>query len=197
MAEEQNLTQVLDTIKKRADNAPQKISLGTLMHAFRKNGLTFLLLIPTAILLLPIGYIPGVSVLCGVLIALAAGQIIIGRREVWLPRTLKETSFHTKKITKAVKVARPYAKKIDKITYPRLEIFYHPTSQRLMAFLCLLLAIPIAIIGFVPLFPTVLGIPILLFSLGLFTKDGLVILAGFVAAAVAIMAFPFMLAFLA
>ncbi|MFE8073142.1 exopolysaccharide biosynthesis protein [Marinobacteraceae bacterium S3BR75-40.1] len=84
------LTEVLDTIDQRIDGG--SMSMGEMLNLFRYKGYGPLLLVPTVIVVLPTGAIPGVPTACGLIIALVALQIVLGKPSPWIPRRLREVS---------------------------------------------------------------------------------------------------------
>jgi hypothetical protein len=193
MAEEQNLSHVIETLEESAEKGPRKITLGKVVHTLKKKGFAALLILPALIAVSPIGATPGVPFVCALLICLVAFQILFGREEIWLPERLKNISFSRTGLKKAVEVAKPYAEKIDGISKSRFSFMHGKMPQRLVALVCIVLCLPMAIIGFIPFLPASLALPILLLSLGMLVKDGLIILLGLVVSASAMFLLPFML----
>ena len=67
-------------------HSAERIGVGEVVHALRNRafGLSILLLGLPNCLPMP----PGIPVICGVLLCLVGGQMLIGRDELWLPRWL-------------------------------------------------------------------------------------------------------------
>ncbi len=190
-AETTTLTELLDTIKEDVSSGTKnKVTLGKVTRVIKQQGFGALLLAPAGILILPVGAIPGVPIACSVFITLIAGQIVIGREEVWLPKRLRTLSMSRSKFIQTVRRAKPFAKKIDTVVQARFEVLTTDFAHRIVASICIALAIPMAFIGFIPFIPMLLALPILFFSLGMCVKDGFLTLCGFGAAAALIFAVP-------
>lgn len=172
------LTETLDLIKQ--DVRGKKVAFGDVAESLNHRGFGPLLLAPALITILPTGAIPGVPAISGLFITLVAVQILCGRKYPWLPARLRKFSFKRSKFIYAVRVVRPYTKKFDNILKPRLKFLSHISVRYFVAVLCLILALLMMAIGFVPMLPAILSLPILFFALGLSAQDGAMTLAGFV-----------------
>jgi hypothetical protein len=125
---------------------------------------------------------PGIPVVCGIIVALIAAQMVIGRDQLWLPSFLASKSFKRKDLKRIVERSAPWIRRLERIAKPRLHIFADARSRRIIGvvgvILGLALVLPIPIIGNIPL-----GIPICILGLGLVERDGAIILAGYAATA--------------
>ena len=150
-AESTTLTELIDTIKEDVSNGTKKeVTLGKVTRVVKQQGFGALLLVPAGILILPLGAVPGIPIACSVFITLIAGQIVIGREEVWLPKRLRKLSMNRSKFIQTLRRAKPFAKKIDTVVQPRFEFLTTDLIHRVVAALCIALAIPMAFIGFIP-----------------------------------------------
>jgi hypothetical protein len=190
-AENVSLTEILDTIKEDVDkNAKAKITLGSVTRCINQQGFGVLLLAPAGLLMLPTGAVPGVPIVCALFITMIAGQLVVGREDVWLPRWMRRLSLSKKKFNRTIRHAKPYAEKIDDMVQPRFPFLTSDPAHRLVAAICIALCIPMAIIGFIPFLPMLLSVPIVFFALGMCVKDGFLTLCGLVTAATLIVVVP-------
>jgi hypothetical protein len=174
-----NLSSVLGTLTTEIDD--DQTTIGNIAERFKDRGFGPLLLVPSLVVILPTGAIPLVPALAGLIISFVCIQMLIGREHPWLPKQLKQLSIPKSKLQKAVRHAKPYTKKIDKVLRKRLSFLVNPFSKRLTALLCLLLSLAMIFIGFIPMLPATVALPIFLFGLGYIVQDGLVIAIGFLA----------------
>lgn len=187
-----NLTQMrsssLSTILKQLRTAGDtwKPSVGEMVNTFGSHGFGPLILIPALILILPTGAIPGMPVICGLLIILITAQIIAGHEHPWIPRWLRRITLKKKTMTKGLDLLEPVAKTIDRHTGPRLLWLISASSKRIAAALCLLLAISVMLIGFIPYAMLLPSLAIAFFGLGFSVNDGLLIAIGFLITAAAV-----------
>ncbi|WP_307430248.1 exopolysaccharide biosynthesis protein [Labrys monachus] len=161
-----------------------RIYFGDLTAAMRNRafGILFLLFgIPNCI---PMP--PGIPVICGIIIALIAAQMIMGRDNLWLPQWLAKRSFSRVDLRRIVKKADPSIRWVERFAKPRLPLFADARARRIVGIVGLILGLalllPIPIIGNVPL-----GIPICILGLGLVERDGAIILAGYVATGIGLL----------
>ncbi len=60
-----------------------------------------LLFFPALIELMPIGSIPGVPTFLAVIIVLVAGQVLMGRKQFWIPGFIERRKVRAKRLEKA------------------------------------------------------------------------------------------------
>lgn len=121
---------------------------------------------------------PPIPLVCGLLLALVAVQIIFGRATPWLPRALLRRSIARTDLERAVARAIPILRRLERFSRPRMPIFESGVAFRATGVLILLLSIGIVLalppfLGQIPL-----GVAVCLVGLGLVERDGLVVLGG-------------------
>lgn len=169
----------------------KETSVNAVLEAFEHRGFGPLLLIPALFLLLPTGALPGVPIVCSVILSLITLQILLGRKHPWLPNRLRNMRFRTRKLQNGLDKITPAAKIIDRYTGPRMLWLITPLSQKCIAMVCLLLAISIIPIGLIPFAVDPIAIAVIILALGITVGDGLIIAVGIVtglASAIAIAA---------
>lgn len=154
------------------------ISLGELISILQERGFGLLMMVLVLPNCVPIPVPPGVSTIFSIPLAFLAVQMVLGRHTPWLPKWLKSKTI--KRATLAAMVAKlsPKLKFVEKLLKPRLSFFISPVGERLIGLFWLLctmsIAVPLPMTNFVP------GMGILLVSLGLLNRDGLIILVGMI-----------------
>jgi hypothetical protein len=122
---------------------------------------------------------PPIPLVCGLLLALVAIQIVFGREAPWLPRQLMNRSVARTDVERAVGRAIPVFRRLERISRPRMTFLDTPVSMRLMGAVILVLALGLLFappfVGQIPL-----GLAVCLVGLGLVERDGLVIVGGLV-----------------
>ena len=120
---------------------------------------------------------PPIPLLCGLLLALVAAQIVAGRSEPWFPASLRTRSIATADVRRAVARALPVLRTLERWSRPRMTVFDTGPAFRLTGALLLVLAagllVAAPVVGQIPL-----GIAVCLVGLGLVERDGVVVLAG-------------------
>jgi len=120
---------------------------------------------------------PPIPLVCGLLLALVAIQIVFGRPTPWLPRTLLNRSIAQTDVERAVGRAMPAFRRLERFSRPRMAFLETPIAMRLMGLVLLVLALGLLFappfVGQIPL-----GLAVCLVGLGLVERDGLVVLGG-------------------
>lgn len=120
---------------------------------------------------------PPIPLVCGLLLALVAIQIVFGREAPWLPRQLMNRSVARVDVERAVARAIPVFRRLERISRPRMTFLDTPFAMRLMGAVILVLALGLLFappfVGQIPL-----GLAVCLVGLGLVERDGLVVMGG-------------------
>lgn len=180
MAEATNLTGVLDQLDEKADG--EKLTVGDMMHAFGGRGFGPLILAAALIEILPTGAIPGVPTLVAIVVVIFSVQLVLGRHSPWLPEKLRRKGFDRAKFDKTRNKVRPVTERVDRVLKPRLHPLITPFAARMVGGVCILLAITMPPLEFIPFMSSVPSAAIALLAVGLTARDGLMVLLGLIAA---------------
>lgn len=170
-----------------------KVDGRMLVRSFGRRSYGPLLLLPALLEISPLGGVPGFASVMALLIALVAGQAVLGRECIWLPDALSKRSLSSDKVRKASAKMRPLAKRLDRWFHGRLQRLTGGASTRVAALACMLLACMVPVLEFVPFASTAPMAAIALFGLALLVHDGALMAVAFVSA---IAAFTFVVAVL-
>jgi hypothetical protein len=120
---------------------------------------------------------PGVSMVLALPLLIVAPQIVLGRRELWMPKALSNRTVTRQELVKLLKRVLPVLVRMERFVRPRLLFLTGHTGSRVVGVACTLIALVLVLpIPFANLVPSVaLGV----FALGLTRRDGLLILAGY------------------
>ena len=120
---------------------------------------------------------PPIPLVCGLLLALVAVQIVFGREAPWLPRQLMNRSMARTDVERAVGRAIPVFRRLERISRPRMTFLDTPIAMRLMGAVILILSVGLLFappfVGQIPL-----GLAVCLVGLGLVERDGFVVVGG-------------------
>lgn len=120
---------------------------------------------------------PPIPLVCGLLLALVAVQIVFGREAPWLPRQLLNRSMARTDVERAVGRAVPVFRRLERISRPRMTFLDTPIAMRLMGAVILILSVGLLFappfVGQIPL-----GLAVCLVGLGLVERDGFVVVGG-------------------
>ena len=172
------LTATLTTLSE--ESTAEYIKIGKILKPLNRRGFGPLLIAPCLLTILPTGAVPGVPAICGIFIFLISIQIVLGRRHPWLPERLKDYSIETKRFKSGIEKIKPYTKIIDRHVHNRWSFLIdNEISKRLIAATTVVLSLCMITIGFIPMLPAVLALPILFFGTGLSVHDGVLMAIGY------------------
>ena len=145
----QNLEQMLDQIAGLAGDQ-QRIYMRQVVESVGSRSFGPLLLVIGVTLFSPLSGIPGMAVFAGLFVMLIALQMLIGRKNFWLPAFILNRSVPQQKLLKAIDWVKPGARRIDRLIKPRLSFMMHPSSSYLLAGLCVTVAAGLPFLELVP-----------------------------------------------
>lgn len=182
----QDLTGLLDELDEAASKGGEKCSVADIREAIGARSFGPLLTVAGLLSLTPVGLVPGAPTALAVVIILIAGQLLIGVKAFWLPGPLLRASVKSDQLRKAVRVARKPAHWIDRVLRPRLEVLAGAVGRRIVALVCVLVALAIPPLELVPFGVFAPAVAITAFGLGLLARDGVVLIIAFLASATAL-----------
>ncbi len=166
------VTDILDRLDELASSG-DNVSLGGVVEALgRRSYGPFLIILPL-IDISPIGAVPGLPTAMAALIILIAGQLLFGRKHLWLPGFVERRSISSAKVAKAARKMRPVAQRMDRWFHGRLPILTNGRFVRAAAGAIILLALTVPPLELVPLATTAPMAAIAAFGLALVVRDGL------------------------
>jgi hypothetical protein len=179
---------VADILDKLRDLAEQhdRVTIGATLEAMGKRSFGPFLLLPALIDISPIGSIPGLPTLLGLMIAIIAVQLLIGRDHLWLPGFITRRSRKSEDVRKAADKLNPLAKRLDRWFHGRLPRFTSKPFQRIAAVIILVLVLTVPPLELLPLATTLPMAAIAAFGLALLVHDGLLMLIAVVMSIAAI-----------
>lgn len=165
----------------RMEQEAQRVSVDDVVHAIGRRSFGPLLLVAGLITLTPIiGDIPGMPTLMATLVVLVSVQLLAGRETFWLPGWLLKRSLSQQKFDKGINLMKKPARWIDGLLRVRLPWLTGYIGIRVTALVCLLIALAMPPMEFIPFSANGAGLALALLGLGLVARDGLVLLLGFV-----------------
>jgi len=186
MSDVENLEDLLDRMLEKTEG--DKIALSDLMSTVESRSFGPLLLLPSFIALSPLGAIPGMSIITGTMIILIAAQLLMNRDHPWLPSKLMSISFDRERLDNGTSKVRPWAKWIDQWLAKRWTTLTRAPFSQIVAAMAILLALTFYPLALVPWGVAIPSGAIVLFSLGLTSRDGLFVFTGLVISCLALYA---------
>jgi hypothetical protein len=159
------------------------LRLGDIVTALGDRGygiLIFILALPNV---LPL-YIPGLSALFGIPLALIALQMMLGLPRPWLPQALLRRPVRRQEFARITHRILPWLLRLERLLKPRLPALTSLWAERAIGLFALVLALMLALP--IPFTGIPLGAALALMGIGLLERDGLVLMAGVAAGALAV-----------
>lgn len=173
------VAKTIDTLSDKAKDQ-ETLNVGNVLDELKHKGFGPFLIILAMINILPSGAVPFLPALCALLIIGVSVQMLFQRETLWLPKKLRDVSINKKKFEHGLHKVKPWSQKLDKLFKPRLSVLQSGWSTSLIAITCIVLALSIIAIGFIPFAPLIPSVVIVFFGLGLMFSDGAMIGAGLV-----------------
>jgi hypothetical protein len=154
-----------------------RVTVGDILAELRDRAYSILIVLLGLPNCLPMP--PPIPLVCGLLLALVAVQMAVGRSSPWLPRALLHRSIAREDVDRAVGRALPVLRALERWSRPRMIRLDGAVGMRVMGVVLLALALTLIlaapIVGQIPL-----GMAACLMGLGLVERDGLVVIGGVV-----------------
>jgi hypothetical protein len=156
----------------------ESIKLSEIMESLHERGFGLLMVFFSFPIAVPLPYPPGFTTIFGIPMLLLSTQMILGLEKPWLPKRISNKAIKVTTLFWAIEKTNKYFVYIEKIMKPRFSWVTEDYGERIIGFFVLLCAISITL-------PIVLGnaIPsagILVMSLGLLSRDGLMAILGII-----------------
>jgi hypothetical protein len=180
-----NLQGLLDELKEVGAGG-DSVSVAAIRERLGRRAFGSLILVATLPSMTPIATIPALPSVLSVITILVAGQLLLGREKVGLPRAILERAIPRERFLQVVAFLRPVARFIDRLIKPRMTALTGEPFVRAIAALCCFLAVFKIPLEFVPFTGGIPAFPIAVFGLALMTQDGGLVIFGLVATLVAL-----------
>ncbi len=164
-------------LKRLAENAPENgLTLGELSTGLGERAFGMVLLVLALPVCLPFLY--GVPQIVALPMLALSAQMAMGRSAPWLPAGLAARRLSRESLERTARGAERWFGWLEAFAAPRLAFLSGPLAERaagvMFCLFCLSVLVPL------PLTNTTPGIALVVASLGLINRDGLLVLAGLV-----------------
>jgi len=170
------LTEIIDRLDERIAGE-ETLSVADVLDAFGSRSFGPLLTAPALVLVSPIGGIPGVPTALAACIVVIAVQHVFGSRP-WLPRLAREREVERGAWDRARDRLRPWARRVDGLIEPRWTWLTSPPASRVIAAIVCVAALAAPPLELLPFAAAVPGAAVLMLSLSLTARDGLLACVG-------------------
>ncbi|KTC90163.1 exopolysaccharide biosynthesis protein [Fluoribacter dumoffii] len=160
-------------LKKFANKISKEITFNELLHQFHAKDNFFLIILLAVPPATPLSFIPGFSALFGACIALICIQLLMGRGKIWFPQKLKMKKI-PHNINKGLLKLLPYVEYLEK--YIKKRSLWVGSHFLKYVFILIILILSILLMLPVPYIDLVSSSTIMIISIGIIKKDGLLML---------------------
>ena len=171
-----------DVIEGFGEDTRPVLTVGQMLEQFDSRAFGAMLLVFGLLNCLPLP--PGSSTILSLPILLLAPQIALGREIPWLPRKLIEHPLKRDDLRGLFRKLTPVVRRMELVTRPRLQLLFLPAGERLIGIVCTLLAMVLVLP--IPLGNLAPGATVAVLALSLLQRDGLMVLLGYLMAAVSV-----------
>ncbi|WP_323803378.1 exopolysaccharide biosynthesis protein [Sulfitobacter litoralis] len=175
--DERSLTHLLDGMEHAARRDTVKID--DVLNEFGERSLLPFILLAALLLVSPLSGVFGVSSFMALVIILLSAQAVYGRKRLWLPQFLLRREVKSSRLQFGVKWLRKPAAFFDRHSGKRLQFLTTGPIRLLTLVTCVVMPIAWPLLEFVPFASSLGGATVALFVFGLFTRDGLYVLLGY------------------
>lgn len=167
------------TISQRLDHlvaeAPaEQISLSWILHQLHERAFGLFLLILALPCCIPFLY--GIPQIVSLPLMFISAQIVMGRRDPWLPGKLGERTVTKDGLDKLSQRAGPWLRRIEGVSKPRLALLTNPPLDRFVGLALVLFSASILVP--LPGTNTVPGFAVVVVAMGLLQRDGILVIIG-------------------
>ncbi len=154
------------------DSGPDGLSISEILDRLDERAFGIVILILAIPCLVPALY--GVPQIVGIPIVLLAGQMLLGRREPWLPASWLRRRISREWLGRMADFADKRMRWIERLSKPRLRLMTSGAGERFAALMMILATLTIIL----PMTNSVPSLGLTLIAAGLIERDGLFVLAG-------------------
>lgn len=174
---------VIDRLEELADD--DTVCMADVFEAYGRSSFVPALIVPAIIVVSPLSGVPLVSSICGISIALIAIQMVLRRDHIWLPRFVRERAVSGERMRKGLHRMHRLADWLDAHTRERLALFRRKPLSIIPPLGCCAAGAAMPFMEIVPFTSSILGFAVLCYALSILARDGLFVVAGMTATAIA------------
>lgn len=165
--------------------AEEKTSIRELLENFHENGFVFAMIFFALPVAVPLPYPPGFTTVMGTPLIILAFQMLIGYDKIHLPERVNNYQINNSTLAMIAAKTVPILRTMEQYIKPRFSFTGSVHCEQLVGFMALLCAISVAIP--LPLTNAIPALGIVVMSLGLLNRDGLIVLLGFIVSVIGLL----------
>ncbi|MEO0486687.1 MAG: exopolysaccharide biosynthesis protein [Pseudomonadota bacterium] len=162
-------------LSKLAEDAPgETVTLDWVLAQLHERAFGLFLLVLALPCCIPFLY--GIPQVVSLPLMFVSGQILLGRKAPWLPQRLGTRTISKAGLASLAERAGPWLRRIEALSRPRLIALTRPPMDRVLGAALVLFSASILVP--LPLTNTVPGFAVVVVSMGLLQRDGILVLVG-------------------
>lgn len=165
------LGRLVRKVEERAD-AGDAVSIGLIQEIAGQRAAGPMLLLPAMIVISPLSIIPGLPTMVGINTILVAGQIVLGREQVWLPKWLTSRCISAKHAKTLLKFLGPVSRAADGMVRRRARFMTGSVMRRTGAVVCVMVGCIMPLLEFIPFTSTWAASVVAVYALSITARDG-------------------------
>ena len=165
------LQQLLDRLDTAATG--ERVDVERMMQAVGRSSFGALLLLGGLVTLSPLDIIPGIPTLIALAVLIVCVQLLLGRRQFWLPAWVLRRSIAGERFRRALRWLQKPARFGDRLVRPRLTALTTDAAIKVIALGCIVVALAMPVMEVVPFSANLAGIALTAFGLAVIAHDGL------------------------
>ncbi len=171
-SERSSLTETVETIVE-ASQQGDETTVSEISDAVGRTSHLTAILFAASLSATPLSGVPGLSTVCGLIIATCAAQALLGRKKIWLPGFLRRKKVPNKRLGDALAWLSKGAAYLDGATQTRFRPLVRGAARKMLLSLFLVGGLMMPILEFIPFSASIVAGTIAFFSAALLTRDGL------------------------
>ena len=175
--DERSLAHLLDGMEHAARH--ETVSVKDVLDEFGERSVLPFILLASLLLVSPLSGLFGVATFVAIVIIVLSAQELWGRRRLWLPGFILRREVKSSRLLFGIRWLRAPSKFFDRHSGRRLMILVTGPMRSITLLTCMILPVAWPMLEFVPFASSFGGATVAFFSFGLFTRDGLYVLLGY------------------
>lgn len=168
--------EIVATLRKAGDD--HSPSVREIVEHLGQASFGAMLLVPAMIVATPASGLPGLSSTGGLIIALIACQMIVGRKHVWLPAWLMDRRIDSDRFDRALDFLRRPVRWVDHVTRARLTWVLRWPMVVPLHVLCVLCGLAMSLFELVPFSSSIAAVAVCIIAVAIIADDGVLALLG-------------------
>ncbi|SFE19373.1 Uncharacterized conserved protein [Sulfitobacter brevis] len=178
--DDHTLSHLLDGMEHAATAG--SVSVRDIIAEFGDRSVTPFILMVSLLMVSPLSGIPGAPTISACIIILLSAQALYGRRSLWLPDFLLRREMSARRLKKAVQWMRKPCAFVDRHSHKRMRILTSGPMRWLTLAACIVIPLGWPMLEVLPMVTSLGALTVGLMAFGLFTRDGLYVLFGYILA---------------